>query len=286
MGTRVGKSRGHRLGKFVQVQHSRSGPVQGEYTHRVDAFNPSRIASPTIRGSIGAGAIILLVAIGLWLVFHYRSIAPQESDTGTVPTERANANTSGTPNPNTETAANERPNPLKPSTPNPVAGPVATEHWNPRLSGSISALKSIFGTSDGKRLWVVGAGGTIPGSDDGGEHWNLRNSGTVHDLNSIFGTSDGKPLWAGGDKGTILESDDGGEHWNARKGAPGEQIGGAARIKSSEEDWSSLVLFVNEPLNIQRLTGWFICRIVRLQYMCTVIFPIRQCAKISWNCAE
>jgi len=77
-----------------------------------------------------------------------------------------------------------------------------------------SDLLSIFGTSDGKRLWAVGEHGTILESGDG-EHWTPRNSGTTNRLYSIFGTSDGKRLWAVGGNGTILESGDG-EHWMPR----------------------------------------------------------------------
>ena len=77
-------------------------------------------------------------------------------------------------------------------------------------------LSSIFGTSDGKRLWAVGSEGTILESDDGrGEHWSPLNSGTHNWLHSIFGTSNGERLWTVGGGGTILESDDG-EHWKAR----------------------------------------------------------------------
>jgi photosystem II stability/assembly factor-like uncharacterized protein len=70
-------------------------------------------------------------------------------------------------------------------------------------------------TSDGRRLWAVGDGGTILESNDGGS-WNERDSRTTNILFSIFGSSDGERLWVVGDGGTILESDDGGEHWKAR----------------------------------------------------------------------
>jgi photosystem II stability/assembly factor-like uncharacterized protein len=76
-----------------------------------------------------------------------------------------------------------------------------------RDSGTTQELTSIFGTSDGKHLWVVGQNGTILESDDGGATWTARNSGTTNNLWSIFGTSGGQHLWAVGDHGTILESD-------------------------------------------------------------------------------
>jgi photosystem II stability/assembly factor-like uncharacterized protein len=109
-----------------------------------------------------------------------------------------------------------------------ILEPGEGRHWNVRKWGQADAyhsmfggdsirtkfeLHSIFGKSDGTRLWAVGQGGMILESEDG-EHWNARNSGTTNYLYSIFGTSDGKRLWAVGGGGTILESGDG-EHWNA-----------------------------------------------------------------------
>jgi photosystem II stability/assembly factor-like uncharacterized protein len=76
------------------------------------------------------------------------------------------------------------------------------------------SLYSIFGTSDGRSLWAVGAKGTILHSADG-EHWTAQTSGTQNFLSSIFGTSDGRSLWAVGAKGTILHSADG-ERWTAQ----------------------------------------------------------------------
>ena len=77
-------------------------------------------------------------------------------------------------------------------------------------------LSSIFGTSDGKRLWAVGSEGTVLESDDGGEQWDPRTSGTHNWLHSIFATSDGRRLWAVGGGGTIVESDDAGKSWIQR----------------------------------------------------------------------
>jgi hypothetical protein len=88
--------------------------------------------------------------------------------------------------------------------------------WRECNSGTISRLDSIFGTSDGGRVWAVGEKGTITESDDGGARWTPLRSGTTEDLRSIFGTSDGKRLWAAGEEGTILEADDGGGTWSAR----------------------------------------------------------------------
>jgi len=130
---------------------------------------------------IGAGAIILIVAMA-WLIFH--SLNPRSG---------------GNPNENTGT------------------GP--TEHWTARNSGTSDDIHSIFGTSDGKRLWAVGDWVPILESDDGGENWNPRahhaSGETPNELYSIFGTSDGERLWAVGS--AILKSNDRGEHWNIRR---------------------------------------------------------------------
>jgi photosystem II stability/assembly factor-like uncharacterized protein len=131
----------------------------------------------------------------------------------------------------------------------------AGQYWTDQTSGKTLTLFSVFGTSDGRRVWVVGDLGTIlESSDDGahwgeqvsragalfsgfatsdgkrawavgfrgtivdssdGEHWAMRASGTQYSLFSVFGTSDGKRAWVVGDKGTILESTDG-EHWIPR----------------------------------------------------------------------
>ena len=88
--------------------------------------------------------------------------------------------------------------------------------WTVHDSGTAYNLYSIFGTSDGQRLWAVGSFGRIVESDDRGANWTARNSGTGEELDSIFGTSDGKHIWAVGWSGTILESDDGGATWRAR----------------------------------------------------------------------
>jgi photosystem II stability/assembly factor-like uncharacterized protein len=66
----------------------------------------------------------------------------------------------------------------------------------------------VFATSDGKRAWAVGRGGTVLESDDG-QQWRARDSGGKRDLFSVFGTSDGKYVWVVGEWSTLLESRDG-----------------------------------------------------------------------------
>ncbi len=102
---------------------------------------------------------------------------------------------------------------------------IRREAWSARHIDQAGWLNAIFGTSDGKRLWVVGQNGLILESDDWGATWTARNSGTKSGLDSIFGTSDGMRLWAVGydyasQNGAIIESSDEGVTWSARtKGA-------------------------------------------------------------------
>ena len=101
-------------------------------------------------------------------------------------------------------------------------------------------IHSVFGTSDGKRLWAVGDKGTILESSDG-EHWNARISGTTSDLSSVFGTSDGKRLWAVGVRGTILVS---------------RNIGTAPFIREAHlsSDWTSRAVEVQLDIEAPRGT--------------------------------
>jgi photosystem II stability/assembly factor-like uncharacterized protein len=43
--------------------------------------------------------------------------------------------------------------------------------WTTRKSRTANPLLSIFGTSDGARLWVVGDNGIVLSSNDGGKTW-------------------------------------------------------------------------------------------------------------------
>jgi photosystem II stability/assembly factor-like uncharacterized protein len=89
--------------------------------------------------------------------------------------------------------------------------------WTLRNSSAPGILYSIFGSSDGRRLWAVGEVGTMLESVDGGATWMVRRSGASYDtLRSIFGTSDGIHLWAVELHGKILESGDRGATWTER----------------------------------------------------------------------
>jgi photosystem II stability/assembly factor-like uncharacterized protein len=71
----------------------------------------------------------------------------------------------------------------------------------------MSGFNSIFGTSDGKYLWVGGRindKGTVLESDDGGEHWKA-NGAPNPGITEISGTRDGQRPWAVGNDGRILK---------------------------------------------------------------------------------
>jgi len=89
--------------------------------------------------------------------------------------------------------------------------------WTTRRDNAPGILYSIFGSSDGRRLWAAGQLGTILESEDGGATWVVRRSGDAHDtLQSIFGTGDGMHLWVPEPRAKILESSDGGATWTER----------------------------------------------------------------------
>jgi photosystem II stability/assembly factor-like uncharacterized protein len=135
---------------------------------------------------------------------------PTGVGTQTAPQQQAGPESGSTPTP----AASTSSQPSSPATGSSL--PTSGKVWVRRGSGTRNDLLSIFGTSDGRRLWAVGWIGKILESDDGGATWTPRKSGTANNLWSVFGTSDGKHLWAVGDRGTILESGDGGTTWTAR----------------------------------------------------------------------
>lgn len=88
--------------------------------------------------------------------------------------------------------------------------------WKAVEKGTSEDLNSIFGTSDGGRLWAVGGNGIVLESSDHGVSWTERNSRSTSILLSISGTSDGSRLLAVGLFGQIVESEDAGVTWVAR----------------------------------------------------------------------
>jgi photosystem II stability/assembly factor-like uncharacterized protein len=67
-------------------------------------------------------------------------------------------------------------------------------------------------TADGERVLVVGYGGKILVSDDGGEHWRRAGSPTDKALLRI-GFADRETGWIAGQDGVVLHTNDAGERW-------------------------------------------------------------------------
>jgi|GEM_PF-3012881 len=90
-----------------------------------------------------------------------------------------------------------------PSTANGTPG----EGWVPQDSGVAVDLNSVS-AADSMTAWVVGDGGTILKTEDGGKVWLAQDSGVSVDLNAVCAAS---PLvaWAGGDQ-ALLKTEDGG----------------------------------------------------------------------------
>lgn len=67
---------------------------------------------------------------------------------------------------------------------------------------------------DGYRGWVVGDGGVVGATNDGGRSWGQQARGlTEHNLKSVSFQPEGRHGWAVGDAGTILHTEDGGATW-------------------------------------------------------------------------
>lgn len=90
-----------------------------------------------------------------------------------------------------------------------------TDTWQEivvNISG-LGALHNLFALNE-TTLWIVGAGGKIIYTDDGGATWFEQTSGTTNDLHSVFFTNNQKG-WAAGNAGTIIKTTDGGQTWSS-----------------------------------------------------------------------
>jgi hypothetical protein len=91
-------------------------------------------------------------------------------------------------------------------------------------SGQNSGLGGAF-FADARTGWVVGRGGTILATRDGGATWEAQSSGTGRDLAGVH-FADARTGWVVGDHGTILATRDGGAIWEAQKSGTGENLWG------------------------------------------------------------
>ena len=78
-----------------------------------------------------------------------------------------------------------------------------------------------------QRGWLVGNGGTILHTADGGATWQIQDSGTDYDLTAVAFV-DGQGGWAVGDGGTIVDTADGGATWRARPSRTEHRLTGVA----------------------------------------------------------
>jgi photosystem II stability/assembly factor-like uncharacterized protein len=86
-----------------------------------------------------------------------------------------------------------------------------------RLPSAPAPLWSIGYADKSRNGLVVGQGGTILVSTNGGETWNAQDSHVSNSLYGIYCGAKCGDAWAVGANGVILNTADGGEHWNARQ---------------------------------------------------------------------
>jgi photosystem II stability/assembly factor-like uncharacterized protein len=83
--------------------------------------------------------------------------------------------------------------------------------WFAQNSGTTQGLRDVWAT-DAFHSWVVGEGGTILRTSNGGATWTAQASGTTGDLAAIT-FPDAQHGWIVGHDGSIIKSVDGGETW-------------------------------------------------------------------------
>jgi photosystem II stability/assembly factor-like uncharacterized protein len=94
-----------------------------------------------------------------------------------------------------------------------VSIPFYGQWWTPQNSGTNANFYDVFGIN-GNTVVVVGMGGTIVKTIDGGAHWVQKPSGTFSSLMKVqFVTAN--TGFAVGENGTLLKSIDGGENWSS-----------------------------------------------------------------------
>jgi photosystem II stability/assembly factor-like uncharacterized protein len=94
--------------------------------------------------------------------------------------------------------------------------------------GGICFLNSTTG-------WVVGAGGKILKTEDGGATWQAQNSAITRGLSDVF-FLDATRGWAVGDSGTILATTNGGRTWEAQTSPVSVNLN-AVRFVSATRGW-------------------------------------------------
>ena len=89
-----------------------------------------------------------------------------------------------------------------------------TSQWTRQPSGTSILLRSVFFT-DVNNGWVVGDGGVIKRTTDGGNTWTLQASGTSTNMTDLYFT-DANTGWVVGGSGFIGHTTNGGNTWTSQ----------------------------------------------------------------------
>lgn len=90
-------------------------------------------------------------------------------------------------------------------------------NWKAQTSGTVVELSDVSFV-DARHGWVVGDGGLVLRTEDGGTTWNTQNSGTAQGLLAVCFANLGFGC-AVGYNGTILTTNNGGQSWRATQHA-------------------------------------------------------------------
>ena len=107
---------------------------------------------------------------------------------------------------------------------------VVGKHGNRDFSG-------VAMSSDGQHGWVVGDGGTILATTDGGASWTAQASNSREDLKGIAMNADLQRGWVVGFGGTILATTDGGKNWSSQGSNPRDKLTGIAMSADGQRGW-------------------------------------------------
>jgi photosystem II stability/assembly factor-like uncharacterized protein len=103
----------------------------------------------------------------------------------------------------------------------------------------------------GNQLWIAGQEGLILHSADGGKTWQKQDSGTKVYLFSVFFINDNHGF-AVGDKATVTETTDGGKTWKPRQVAGSTQASDSELALAMQDPIFYDIRFTNEQ------TGWIV----------------------------
>ncbi|WP_089725440.1 YCF48-related protein [Candidatus Thiosymbion oneisti] len=121
------------------------------------------------------------------------------------------------------------------------------QSWNPAdVSFSLpdappsltdATLFAVDMDAEGRRIWAVGANGTLIVSDDGGGSWALAETGVKQDLTDIRMADNGSSGLVIGEKGVILRTEDGGQNWKELKHGTNVDLKGLHLAADGQTAW-------------------------------------------------